>query len=138
VEKFRAIGKWSNENNMPLLCALENGVVTTHGFVFYVRKGRHFLELINDVTVRVVEGGIFSHMQKWSFYKQKLDSKFNSPTFADTYTAISISHLQTVSHLLLLGYVLAVASFVAEVMWHRCSSKKREPNGTSPLCQEHT
>jgi len=38
--------------------------VKTHGFVFYVRKGRYFLELINDVIVRVVQGGIFTHMQK--------------------------------------------------------------------------
>ena len=122
---------------MPLLCALENGVVRTHRFVFYVRKGRHFLELINDVIVRVVEGGIFTHMQKWDFCKQKIESKFNSPTFTDIYTTISIIHLQTPFYLLLLGYILALASFVAEIMWHRCRSKRREPNSTS-LCQEHT
>jgi hypothetical protein len=39
-----------------------------------------------------------------------------------------------VLYLLLLGYVLAVASFVAEIMWHHCRSKRREPNSTS-LCQ---
>jgi hypothetical protein len=137
VQKFRANGKWSNENNMPLLCALENGVVRTHGFVFLVRNGIHFLELINDVIVRVVEGGIFIHMQKRTFYIQISESKFNSPTFADTYTAISISHLQTVFYLLLLGYVLEVASFVIEIMWHHCRSKRSEPNITS-LCQECT
>jgi len=70
VEILRANGKWSNENNMPLLCGLENGVVRTHGSVFLVRNGRHFLELINDVIFGVVEGGIFKHMQKRYFYKQ--------------------------------------------------------------------
>ena len=133
VKKFRANGKWSNENNLPLLCALENGVVGTYGFVFLVRNGRHFLEHINDVIVRVVEGGIYTHIQKSSFYKQKLDSKFNSPTFADMYTAISISHLQTVFFLLLLGYALALASFVFEIMWHRCRSKRREQSSTSVI-----
>jgi hypothetical protein len=137
VQKFRAIGKWSNENNIPYLCALEDGVVRTHGYVFFIRNGRHFLALINDVIVRVVEGGIFAHIQKRVFDKQKIESKINSPTFADTYTAISISNLQTVFFLLLLGYVLALTSFVAEIMWHRCRSKKREPNDTS-LCQERT
>ena len=71
VEKFRANGKWSNVNKMPLLCALENGVVETRGFVFLVRNRRHFLELINDVIVRVVEGGMFKHMQKRTFYIHK-------------------------------------------------------------------
>jgi hypothetical protein len=131
VEIFRANGKLSDENNLPLLCVLENGVVRTHGFVFFVRKGTYFLEHINGIIDRVVEAGIFTHIQKQYFYKQKLDSQFNSPTFADTYTAISISHLQTVFYLLLFGYVLAVAFFVAEIMWHRCRSKRSEPNSTS-------
>jgi hypothetical protein len=137
VEIFRATGKWSNENNMPLLCALEDGVVRTHGSVFYVKNRSQFVELINDVIVRVVEGGIFTHMQKPYFYKIKMDSKFNSPTYTDTYTAISISHLQTVFYLLLLGYVLALASLVTEIMWHHSGSKRHKPNGIS-FCQECT
>jgi hypothetical protein len=137
VENLRANGKWSNENNMPLLCALEDGVVRTYGFVFLVKNGRYFLELINDVIVRVVEGGIFTQMQKRALDKEKTESMFNSLTFTDTYTAISISHLQTVFYFLLLGYTLAFASFVTEIMWHRCRSKRREPNSTS-LCQERT
>jgi hypothetical protein len=131
---FRANGEWSDENNLPLLCELENGVVRTEGFVFFLRNARYLLEHVNDVIDRVIEGGIFTHIQKGYFYNQKLDSKFNSPTFDDTYIAISISHLQTVFYLLLLGYVLAVASFVAEIMWHHCRSKRRVPNSTS-FCQ---
>jgi len=77
----------------------------------------------NDVIFRVLEGGIFTQIQKRVFDKHK--TKYNSPTFADTYSAISISHLQTVFYLLLLGYVLAFASFVAEIMWHRCWAKRR-------------
>jgi len=137
VQKFREIGKWSNENNTPLLCALDDGVVRTHGFVFLVRNGRNFLEHINDVIIRVVEGGIFTHMQKLSFHQQNKELNFNSPTFADTYSAFSISHLQMVFYLLLLGYVLAFASFVSEIMWHRCQSKRCQPNGTS-LFQDRT
>jgi hypothetical protein len=137
VQKYRAIGKWSNENNIPLVCALENGVVGRYGYAFYVTNGRNFLEPIDDVIVRVVEGGIFTHIQQKDFYKQKAKSMFNSPTFADTYAAISISHLQMVFYLLLLGYALAVASFVTEIMWHRCRSKRLESNSTS-LCQQRT
>jgi hypothetical protein len=130
AEKFREIGKWSDENNRPLLCNLEDGVVRTYGFVFLVRKGRRLLEHINDIIVRVVEGGIFTHIMKRTFDKQEAESKFNSATFTDSYTTISISHLQTVFHLLLLGYVLAVACFVTEKLWHRYRSKGCVPNGT--------
>jgi hypothetical protein len=138
MEKFRANGEWSSENNRPLVCALEDGVVRTHGFVFLVMKGRYFIEFINDVIVRVVEGGIFTHMQKQYFYKQRNDSKYNSPTFTDTYTVISISHLQTVFYILLLGYVLAFASFVIEIMWHHWRSKRREPNSTRTYINRHS
>jgi hypothetical protein len=67
------------------------------------------LELINDVIVLVQEGGIFVHIKKGGFDEQKTESTFNSPTFFDTYFAISISHLQAVFNLLMLGYVLAGA-----------------------------
>ena len=123
VKEFRVIGKWSNENNMPLLCALDDGVVRTDRHVFLVSNGGPFLEIINDVIFRVLEGGIFTQIQQRVFDKHK--TNYISPTFADTYSAISISHLQTVFCLLLLGYVLAFASFVAEIMWHRCRSKRR-------------
>ena len=64
------------------------------------------------------------------FIKKKL-SKFNFPTFDDTYTVISIRHLLKLFDLLLLGYVLAFASVVTEILWHRYRSKGREPTGTS-------
>jgi len=51
------------------------------------------------------------HIVKRSFDKEKIVSKFNSTTFADTYYAISIRNLQTTLYRLMLGYVLASASF---------------------------
>jgi hypothetical protein len=41
VEMFCANGEWLSENNLPLLCSLENGVVRTQGFVFFVRNGTY-------------------------------------------------------------------------------------------------
>ena len=70
-------------------------------------------------------------IKKGGFDKQKTESIFNSPTFGDTYTATSISHLQTMFNLLILGYVLALACFVTEIMWHLYRSKRRGPTGTS-------
>jgi hypothetical protein len=78
VQNLREIRKWSNENKIPLLCALEDGVVRIHGFVFLIRNGGHFLELINDIIFHVVEGGIFTHIQKRAFDIEKTESKYNS------------------------------------------------------------
>jgi hypothetical protein len=90
-----------------------------------VRKRSPFLEIIDDVIGRIVEGGIFVHIKKRGINEEKLESKFDFPTSADTYYAISIRHLQTAFYLLMLGYVLAVVCFVTEIMWHRYRSKGR-------------
>ena len=62
-------------------------------------------------------------MKKKDIDKAKLESNFYFSTFADTYYAISVSHLQTAFYLLMLGNVLAVACFVTKIMWHRYRSK---------------
>jgi len=144
VEYYRKIGYWADEYYRPLLCELEDGVVTTYGFVFIVRNGRISLELINDVMVHIEEGGIFLHIKKRSFDKWKIESKLHVPTSADTYYAINIRHLQTAFYLLMLGYVLAVVCFVTKIIWHRYRSKGRGrtntlhgPTGTT-LCHGET
>jgi hypothetical protein len=90
-----------------------------------------FLEFMNDIIGRVVEGGIFTQISNRGLYKAKVKSKFHSPTFDDTYCAISVSHLQTVFYLLLLGCLLAFACVVTEMLWHFYRSKWRGLAGTS-------
>jgi len=77
------------------------------------------LEFLNNVMGHIIEGGINIQLRDWGLYKAKLDFKFKSPTFADTYYAINISHLQTAFYLLFLGYVMSVVCFVSEIIWHR-------------------
>jgi hypothetical protein len=52
------------------------------------------------------------YVKNRGFDKAKINSRSKSYTSADTYSAISISHLQMAFYLLMLGYVLAVAGFV--------------------------
>jgi hypothetical protein len=73
------------------------------------------------------------HIKKRSFDTLKMESQLDIPTFADTYYAISIRHLQTAFYVLMLGYVLAFVCFVTEIMWHRYRSKGHGPTGTSLL-----
>jgi hypothetical protein len=122
-ELFHVRGMWTDENNRPLGCELENGVVLTTGLSYFVRKETPRLELINDIIDRFVQGGIFMHIEKISYYKIKFNFQFNSSAFDNRYYDISVSHLETVFYLLMLGYVLALACFVTEIMWHRYVSK---------------
>jgi hypothetical protein len=128
---MHANGNWTDENNRPLACKLEYGGVEISGAAFWVSKGSPLLAFVNDVIGRVVEGGIFKQISNHGLYKAKVKSKFPSPTFDDTYYAISVSHLQTVFYLLLLGYILAFACVVTEILWHFCRSKWRGVPGTS-------
>ena len=116
---MHAAGTWTDEKNRPLICELEYGGVQTSGFAFLVSQGSPLLEFINNVISHIVEGGIFMHIMDRLLNKAKIFSKFDIPTPADTYYAISIRQLQTAFYLLMLGYVFAVVCFVAEIMWHR-------------------
>jgi hypothetical protein len=128
-----AVEKWTDENNRPLICELQYGGVHTSGVVFVVSQGSPLLEFVNKVISHIVEGGIFMHMKDLRLYKDKIFSKLDIPTPADTYYAISITQLQTAFYLLMLGYVLAVVCFVSEIMWHRYRSKGHGPTSTSLL-----
>jgi hypothetical protein len=137
MEIYRAWGNWTDENNRPLLCEMEGGIVRTFAFAIMVMKGTPFFEFIDDVLLHIVEGGIFMHIKERSFDKFKMVSKLDTPTFADTYYVINVRHLQTAFYLLMLGYALAVACFVTEIMWHRYRSKGRGPTCAS-VCHRQT
>jgi len=137
IEFYRSKENWTDENNRPVLCELEDGVVRSFDFVISVRKRSPFFEFINDVISRIVEGGIFEHIKKTGFEKAKIQTEFNSPSSDVKYSVFGVSHLQTGFYLLILGYALAVACFVTEIMWHRYRSKGRDRTSTS-LCLRQT
>jgi hypothetical protein len=58
-------------------------------------KGDSFLEFVDEVLGHIVEGGIFMHIKGRSFDKLKMESKLDIPTFDNTYSPMSIIHLQT-------------------------------------------
>jgi hypothetical protein len=137
-EMYGVWKNWTDENNRPLLCELEDGVVRTFDFALLFRKRSPFFEFINDITSHIVEGGIFLHIQKKYFEKEIIQRKFNFPASDenfpnsdDNFTVFGVSQLQTAFCLLMLGYVLAVACFVIEIVWHRYRSKGRERTSTS-------
>ena len=131
----RGDGNMIDENNRPLLCELEDGVVKIVDFALLVKKRSYFFEIINDVISHIVEGGIFMQIKKMGFEKTEIKTKFNIPTYDDKYFVFGVSHLLTAFYLLMLGYVLSVTCFLAEIMWHRYRSRGRERTSTT-LCHK--
>jgi hypothetical protein len=124
--------KLRDENNRPIICELENGVVVgTLNVAIMVSKRSPLFDIINDVIVHIIEGGIFVHIKNRGIYKENLETMYEFLSLDDTTFAISIRHLQTAFYLLLLGYVLAVVCFVTEIMWHCYSSNGRRQKRAS-------
>jgi hypothetical protein len=71
--------------------------------------------------------------KKRCFEKAKTEGKTVSPTFDDTFCAISIRQMQTAFCLLVVGYVLAVVCFVTEILCQYCRINRREHTSSS-LC----
>jgi len=134
---YRGEEDWTDENNRPSLCELEGGVVRTFDYAILVRKRSPFFEFINDVLSHIVEGGIVMYIKKKELQKAKYETEYNFLSSDDNYFVFGVSHLQTAFYLLMLGYVLAVACFVTEIMWRCYRSKGRKQTYTS-LCHRHT
>jgi hypothetical protein len=137
IGTYRGEKIWTDENNRPLLCELEDGVVRTFDYTILVKQRSPFFEFINDVISHIVEGGISMQIKKSCFEKAVIQTEFNFPTSDDNFFVFGVSHLQTSFYLLMLGYVLAIACFVTEIKWHRYRPKGRERTGTS-VCHRQT
>jgi hypothetical protein len=135
MEIFRDMGKLTDENNRPLLCELEDGGIESVGLVLLVIKGSPLLEFINGIIEHVIESGILTHIKKRDFHKEKILSIWDACASYDKFTVFGIRHLQTAFYLLMLGYIVAFACFVIEIMWHRYRSKGSKPTRTC-LCHK--
>jgi hypothetical protein len=122
---LKSDSNWTDEYNRPLLCELEDGTFAVYDVGMAVLKGHPLLEHINDVINHVVEAGLPMQWKKLMLETVKLSSKPSfTYTLADTYVNISATHLQSAFYMLLLGYVLALLSFILEVIWYNVMSER--------------
>jgi hypothetical protein len=118
MENYRRMEGWTDENNRPLLCELEDGVVRTIYTAILVRKRSPFFEVMDKVVGRIVEGGIFMQIKKRGFVDENVETQFHLNISDVSYSAMNLRHLQTAFYFLMLGFVLAAVCFVTEIMWH--------------------
>jgi hypothetical protein len=119
IEICRDMGKLTDINNRPILCEVEDGGIEVLGLVLLVIKGSPLLEFINDIIEHIIEAGIVTHIKKRDFHMEKIVSIGDDFVSYDTYIVFGVRHLQTAFYFLMLGYVLAFACFVSEIMWYR-------------------
>lgn len=80
----------------------------------YVRKGSMFLQLIDEVQLRVRENGIFQKMENDVKYLNKYDPRLRN--YDNDVTLLSLQELSGSFYILLLGLSISILVFIFEVL----------------------
>jgi hypothetical protein len=116
IYKFQSFVNRSHDTNSNLLCKIEDGIVERGAIVMVLPKGSFLLDHINDIILRVVEGGIFGEWVKMTDYMLMLKTKVSIPRgLSDEYYELSLEHLQSTFYLLQSGCCLSLLIFVIEI-----------------------
>jgi hypothetical protein len=100
-----------------LLCTLEENVFTT-GFMSVLHNGSPFLNRLNILTRRSLEGGLLDRYWVQLLWITSLRSKITVGDVADDlYFVFSLSHLSPAFCVLGFGYVLSSGAFLAEIFF---------------------
>ena len=97
------------------ICTLEENVFTI-GFIFVLNNGSPFLNRLNVLTRRSLEGGLLDHYWAQILWITSLKSKMRvGDGEEDLYFVFSLSHLSPAFCVLGFGYVLSSAALLAEI-----------------------
>jgi hypothetical protein len=125
VEENYAAGVYVGKNSEPLLCRLEDGVVSTSGLRMIMFHGDPLMRRVNEIINRVVESGIYNYWNSVRInYFKLLSRKIAIVQPLDEYYSFNLYHMQPAFYLLLMGLCLSVLCFFGEVFFNRGLSKK--------------
>jgi hypothetical protein len=97
------------------LCTLEENLFTT-GFIFLLNNGSPFLNRLNVLTRRSMEGGLLDRYWAQLLWITGLRSKMRfGDGEKDLYFVFSLSHLSSAFCVLGFGYMLILAVFLANI-----------------------
>jgi hypothetical protein len=100
-------------------CTLEENVITT-GFIFVLNNGSPYLNRLNVMTMRSLEGGLLERYWAQFIWIRSIRSKMSVGDVEEgLYFVFSLSHLSPAFCVLGFGYVLSSAAFLAEVLVNR-------------------
>jgi hypothetical protein len=124
AESLYALGDFVGENSKPLVCKLEDGVVSTYAKTILMFHGDPLIIRVNEIIDRVVEAGLYN---QWI----SLELSWVKATFKEIaifqqlndYYSFTLYHMQTNFYFLLMGWCLSAICFVVEVLYNRFLSK---------------
>jgi hypothetical protein len=97
------------------ICTFEDNVFTT-GFIFLLNNGSPFLNRLNVLTRRSLEGGLLDRYWAQLLWITNLKSKMRfGDGEEDMYFVFTLSHLRPAFCVLGFGYVLSSIVFLAEI-----------------------
>jgi hypothetical protein len=98
------------------ICTFEDNLFTT-GFIFVLNNGSPFLNRLNAMTRRSLEGGLLDRYWAQLLWITNLKSKMRfRDGEEDMYFVFSLSHLSPAFCVLGFGYVLSSVVFLAEII----------------------
>jgi hypothetical protein len=124
AEFLYSTGQFVGENSKPLVCKLEDGVVSTYATTMLMFPGDPLLRRVNEINDRVFEAGIYN--QWLSLESSWLKAHHNLIPIVqqlDGYYSFNLYHMQTNFYFLLMGWCLSALCFVVEVLYNRFLSK---------------
>ena len=101
-------------------CTLEENVGSS-GLIFMLHNGSPYLNWLNEMTRRSLEGGLLERYWAQLLWIRSLRSKMAVGDGEDLYFVFSLSHLSPAFCALGFGYVLSSAVFLVEVLVKRNS-----------------
>ena len=118
VEYFYANGEFVGENSEPLLCKLEDGVMSNDGIRMIMFYGDPLLRRVNEIIDRVVEAGIYKYWLSLNMNMIKVTSRRLAIFHPlDGYYSFNLYHMQPAFYLLLMGLCLSILCFIFELFY---------------------
>jgi len=125
VEKNYALGRFVGENSEPLVCRLEDGIVSLTYTNMLMFHGDPLMRRINEIIARVVEAGLYTFWISLNFQKYKiLSRKIGIVHPLDEYYSFNLYHMQPAFYLLLIGWCLSALCFMVELLYNCALNKK--------------
>jgi len=124
AEGLYAIGTLVGENSEPLLCKLEDGIVSNSGLSMIMFYGDPLMRRVNEIIDHVVEAGLYNY---WiSLNIEALKRFYRKTTIVhplDGYYSFKLYHVQPAFYLLLMGWCLSALCFMVELLYNRVLNK---------------
>jgi hypothetical protein len=121
MENIYYSSEYSEELKGFQYCGLKETSVLVTDLLMALQKGSLFLDRVNEIIGRLIEGGISEYLtqfnpEKKSFLKTKPNT---SKSLLDEYYALNTNNLQPAFYLLLFGHSLGLISFLLEVLYFK-------------------